>query len=528
MLRFSQEKERIIDKLKEIQYLFDEIKATIEIDESLYNNIRDKIDTGIKKVSNEKFEIAIFGAFSDGKSSILSALTKSLDIPIAPEPTTDKIQEYRYGDYLIVDTPGLFAKDLSVHDEITKKYISEANVVIYVVDASNPIKESHLETLDWLMKDLNKIEASIIVINKMDKTCDLEEEQAFQNTRKIKKDVVKTLLRDKLGIENFDRIVCIAADPYQMGLEEWFKREEEYRRLSRIDELQKLIDSFVESAKDRLQKEAGLSVIRDIIIKLTNELEENYNKRSEALEILETQFKEIENRINAFENDIKRASKNIFDELKNLKSELTIKLSNCSSIDELNLFLSNEFGIDGYIFERTVQEIFSTHLDSLQMAKRNILVSFDNTFRYYSEFFDEFTKAGFKIGSKALSQINNIAILKVRDLLKIPHKFKPWEAVKLAKVLNKLGVILSVISEMLEIVEQIKFKKKKQEILKEIDDIFKELFSMTEEDKLKEYIGYAEIEEIKNKSDLEKTINELKDTLEKIALFKNRLEAIVR
>jgi len=267
MLNFSHEKEMILNKLREIQAVFDEIKETIGMNESLYNDINQKIVTGIEKVKDEKFHISFFGAFSDGKSSILSAITKSLDIPIAPEPTTDKVEVYEHGDYFLVDTPGLFAKDLTIHDEKTKRYISEADVIIYVVDAINPIKESHLQTIEWLMKDLNKIDATIIVINKMDTVVDLEDNQYFQKVCKIKKDEVKKILHGELDIEKFDRIVCISADPYQLGLKEWFEREQEYRRLSRIEELQKTIDIFIKNAKERLQKESGLSIIRDIIIK---------------------------------------------------------------------------------------------------------------------------------------------------------------------------------------------------------------------------------------------------------------------
>jgi hypothetical protein len=63
MLNFSQEKEMILNKLREIQAVFDEIKETIGMNESLYNDINQKIVTGIEKVKDEKFHISFFRSF---------------------------------------------------------------------------------------------------------------------------------------------------------------------------------------------------------------------------------------------------------------------------------------------------------------------------------------------------------------------------------------------------------------------------------------------------------------------------------
>ena len=525
MLNFSHEKEMILNKLREIQAVFDEIKETIGMNESLYNDINQKIVTGIEKVKDEKFHISFFGAFSEGKSSILSAITKSLDIPIAPEPTTDKVEVYEHGDYFLVDTPGLFAKDLTIHDEKTKRYISEADVIIYVVDAINPIKESHLQTIEWLMKDLNKIDATVIVINKMDTTgVELEDNQSFQKVCKIKKDEVKKILHGELGIEKFDRIVCISADPYQLGLKEWFEKEQEYRRLSRIEELQKTIDIFIKNAKERLQKESGLSIIRDIIIKLNDEIKGKKDKRNIELDTLIGQSNELRNALETFEKDIRRASKNIFDELVNLKKELTTRITICTNMSELNSIILNEFGQDGYIFKRRVEDIFKTHLERLAENKRDALIKFENTFAYYSEFANKFLKNGLGLGSKLLSQINSSIILKTRDFLKISYKFKPWEAVKWAKWANRIGAILTILNGVIDIIENYIFAQRCNKIIKEIEDIFKELLEESEEDKIREQIGYSEMKDIKE--NLENNIRELGETIRKIDEYQQRLEVL--
>jgi len=435
------------------------------------------------------------------------------------------VEVYEHGDYFLVDTPGLFAKDLTIHDEKTKRYISEADVIIYVVDAINPIKESHLQTIKWLMKDLNKIDATVIVINKMDTTgVELEDNQSFQKVCKIKKDEVKKILHGELGIEKFDRIVCISADPYQLGLKEWFEREQEYRRLSRIEELQKTIDIFIKNAKERLQKESGLSIIRDIIIKLNGEIKGKKDERNIELDTLIGQSNELINALETFEKDIRRASKNIFDELVNLKKELTTQITICKSSSELNSIILNEFGEGGYIFRRKVEDIFKTHLERLAENKRYALIKFENTFTYYSEFANEFLKNGLGLGSKLLSQINSSIILKTRDFLKISYKFKPWGAVKWANWAKRSGVILAILTDVIDIIENYKFKQRSNEIIKDIEYIFKELLEESEEDKIREQIGYSEMKDIKE--NLENNIRELGETIRKIDEYHKRLEVV--
>jgi tRNA U34 5-carboxymethylaminomethyl modifying GTPase MnmE/TrmE len=95
----------------------------------------------------------------------------------------------------IVDTPGLFAdKERTVEGEqvlyadLTQQYISEAHLVLYAVDATNPLQDSHSEVVRWLLRDLNKLEATVFVINKMDEVTDLTQVDLFSQQAAIKRD----------------------------------------------------------------------------------------------------------------------------------------------------------------------------------------------------------------------------------------------------------------------------------------------------------------------------------------------------
>jgi len=544
MLEFSEEKVKMLNELSYYMNMINDMKTRLKIDESKYIEIKEKIERGIDKVKNEKFHVAFFGSFSEGKSTILSILMKSLDIPIAPDPTTDKVQEYLYEDYFVVDTPGLFAKDFEVHDEITKKYISEADVLIYVVDAVNPIKESHLNTIKWLMKDLNKINSTIIVINKMDTALnDLENDREFQEKCQIKTNEVKKVLQSDLGIENFDNIVCVSADPYNSGLNFWLEKEEEYKKLSRIENLEKALDYFVQNAKERLQKEAELSIIKDLVSRMSETVEKTKNHVFNSLEVLNTKHTELENRKKMLGKDIDVTSNILFEELKNLRADLINKVDNCKNFNDLQNFLISEIGDKCYILERKIESIFTKQLGNLNTRKIEVLKSYDDIIKDYDGFLNilndketmSYIQSAATSAGEFLKKIENTDILKARDFvtkyLGLSYKFKPWGAVKLADKMGDFGELLGKISgpiiiatTLKELWDKNKLNENILEIRKLLIDIFNELFVKCEKENIMAMIDYKALEEPEKILELENKISELNALVPYINQYQEKLK----
>jgi len=544
MLEFSKEKVKMLNELSYYMNMINDMKTRLKIDENKYIEIKEKIERGIEKVKNEKFHVAFFGSFSEGKSTILSILMKSLDIPIAPDPTTDKVQEYLYEDYFAVDTPGLFAKDFEVHDEITKKYISEADVLIYVVDAVNPIKESHLNTIKWLMKDLNKINSTIIVINKMDTALnDLENDREFQEKCQIKTNEVKKVLQSELGIENFDNIVCVSADPYNSGLNFWLEKEEEYKKLSRIENLEKALDYFVQNSKERLQKEAELSIIKDLVSRMRETVEKTKNHVFNSLEVLNTKHTELENRKKMLGKDIDVTSNILFEELKNLRADLINKLDNCKNFNDLQNFLISEIGDKCYILERKIESIFTKQLGNLNTRKIEVLKSYDDIIKDYDGFLNilndketmSYIQSAATSAGEFLKKIENTDILKARDFvtkyLGLSYKFKPWGAVKLADKMGDFGELLGKISgpiiiatTLKELWDKNKLNENILEIRKLLIDIFNELFVKCEKENIMAMIDYKALEEPEKILELENKISELNALVPYINQYQEKLK----
>ena len=240
-INITQEKENMIQKLESLHQKLKRVETEFSIDLSA---LISKVEKSKNNIKNDIFSIAFFGAFSDGKSTILSVLIDKLDIDISPEPSTDKVQPYEFEDYKIIDTPGLFSENL-IHDKLTKKYISEANIIIYTVDSVNPLKNSHLQTVKWILTDLKKFDSTIFVINKMDEVSDLEDDDDFQRNENIKKKVVSDIVHEIIGVDEELKIACVAADPFEQGLEFW-KTNDNYKKLSRIEKLEILISEFTQ------------------------------------------------------------------------------------------------------------------------------------------------------------------------------------------------------------------------------------------------------------------------------------------
>jgi len=51
-----------------------------------------------------------------------------------------------------------------------QKNISEADLIIFVTNAINPLKKNQYQTIKWLLEDLGKLEQAIFVINKLNET----------------------------------------------------------------------------------------------------------------------------------------------------------------------------------------------------------------------------------------------------------------------------------------------------------------------------------------------------------------------
>lgn len=153
-----------------------------------------KIHNAIASLADEKLKVALIGGFSEGKTSIAAAWMEKLDktsMKISHQESSNEVKVYEVGqDFVLIDTPGLFGFKEQENDDthaiekykdITKKYVSEAHLVLYVMNPTNPIKESHQEDLTWLFRTLDLLPRSIFVLSRFDEVADVEDEDDYEH-----------------------------------------------------------------------------------------------------------------------------------------------------------------------------------------------------------------------------------------------------------------------------------------------------------------------------------------------------------
>ncbi len=161
--------------------------------------------------ANHPFLMVMVGPFGSGKSSMINALLGDEVLDVGPIPTTDHIvilrrgvdmQRTRAGDIetvfypspllenlSLVDTPGLESV-FRTHDEVTRRFLHRADVVLLVMIATQVLTASNLEYLQQLKTYGKRV---MVVVNQMDLLDDAEREQV--------RDFVREQSRMHLGVD---------------------------------------------------------------------------------------------------------------------------------------------------------------------------------------------------------------------------------------------------------------------------------------------------------------------------------------
>lgn len=486
---FGESKQAIIESITRLRAILEKSGKDLELD---FSPLTSKLIEAVEQVHAEKFRIAMFGAYSDGKSSLLSALTGRTDVKIAPCPTTDKVTVYDgLADYLIVDTPGLFSGVFD-HEMKTRAYISEAHMVLYVVEAMNPLKESHQEAVRWLLSDLKKLPVTLFVINKMDDVTDLDDDEDFQESAEIKSAEIFSTLQRFASVTERPRIACVAAAPDGKPFEAWQKNLEEYERLSHIGSARAVLAEFISRARDGLQERVGASVVCDVADRALRHYSETQNMFLRQLDIAENHVKEQEKNLNALRRNLTHVHRNIREDIIAYRNDLLSTISATSNYEQLKAARKREIGEDAYVVKERIEAIEAKHSEQILKCNTAAVEGFEETNSSAARQMEMVAK---KLGagvSKVSSKLLNMSQREVGDLvLKARNKlakligkklpFNPHGALKWAKWLQKFAKVLKWLPAIAEALESIsneiqatRFRKSREKAENELDGLFHE------------------------------------------------------
>ncbi|GAA9582524.1 50S ribosome-binding GTPase [Helicobacter pylori] len=502
--QFKRNQKRNQENLKKLlDFIHTGEEYGIKVEESL----KDKIHNAMENVVGQKLKVALVGGFSEGKTSIAAAWIDRLDksMKIDHQESSDEVKIYHIDDEIeLVDTPGLFGFKEKITDsgkierykDITKKYISEAHLILYALNPSNPIKESHKDDLNWLFRTLNLLSRTIFVISRFDEEADIEDEEDYNKRFKIKKENIQNRLNDLISLSEKESlsIVAVAANPYDLGVEHWLKHKEEFQKLSHIKTLQDATQKKIKENGGKLTiiEEAKKSVIQDVVYRQMPLAKKEQQEIKREMEYLNKTLEKRRKDIQDLNGEISQARIHLREFITRYFSDLIRQVSG-TSLETFNDFVIREIGDKGINIETKVQNEFERQTQGIV----NEISKIETGFNADMSFFEKHAGAFGKIGINLLKQsgfINATNIKLARDTIAaagkfvgvdLAFKFKPWGAVRLAGNINKglplIGLAFEVLdswkeSQKIEKLEKAKremesdFNNQKQEILDLIND----------------------------------------------------------
>lgn len=517
-------------------------------------DVETKIASAIDSLENNLLNVVLFGSFSDGKTTVAAGWLEEEfeNMKIDTNESSDEICIYhsKLKNVRIIDTPGLFGdKQKSVgnvnmkYEEQTKKYISEAHLILYVVEAVNPIKDSHKNIIKWVLQDLGKLEQTIFVVNKMDDVANLEDEKDFIRNAEIKTKVIKDTLKSFLEISDEKleelNIVCVSANPYEEGLKEWFNNVQEYREISRLEGLKALTTDIIQNNAERLASEVSKSVIKDLIITKTNELNEIIYIEKQNINKQKLELKRLSFDIGLLKTDAGTALRQAKQSLGNLRDAIFYEIDGATresyySVIDRNLGVKKsgkELEV-GFSLQHNVQGIIDEAIEGLQGQTQKTAIDLEETVREINEGMQKMAASGlaelFKNAGKIpVSKIRD-GILSARNTLKLSTKFKPWGALKLAGKFAKGAAILGALVEVgisyWEKKKAEKFDKEKTEMKQSIGSFFSDILDDlgSTDDFIKKYIPAFDILQSSIK-DLQTNNVSFEEKLEKSTVWRDKV-----
>lgn len=402
---YKAQKEKNVTLLKR---LLETLEEGQQYGVSLDATVKEKLEKQISETTSEKLKVALVGGFSEGKTSIVAAWLGNFDketMKINQSESSDEVEKYEFDDLELVDTPGLFGfketEDNQKYKDITEQYVSESNIILYVMNSANPIKESHQALLKWLFTDLGLLSRTVFVLSRFDEVTDIEDEEEYSEMLRIKQENVTQRLKDFGIIDNNDvlPIVAVSANPFDEGLDYWLKNKKEYENISHIPDLQEATTNLIgfSGGAATLALQTQKSVLQDVIQQKLPLAQEKLQKGMSETITYEQTLKNSRNELEKSSANIEKARTNLSDFITNFFSDLILQVSN-TSMETFNDFFERNIGSEGVVLDQHIKNEFSRQLGSvsngLSRAHENIYTGLQD----YNNVVGDLALNGLKMG----------------------------------------------------------------------------------------------------------------------------------
>lgn len=168
------DRRRIRDRVNELEAEIKEMKKSRQLHR-------------VNRENNNVFEICLVGYTNAGKSTLLNTLADANiyakdQLFATLDPTTRKVTLNNGKEILVTDTVGFIRKlphDLIQAFKSTLEVVSHADLLLHVVDGSNPEHDNQMRVVNDVIEELGAVNVPIITaINKVDKSKELQHNTA--------------------------------------------------------------------------------------------------------------------------------------------------------------------------------------------------------------------------------------------------------------------------------------------------------------------------------------------------------------
>ena len=251
------------------------------------NKITNKLNYDLNDYKQEGLiSVAFIGQYSAGKSTIISALTGRRDIRIDADIATDKTTDYNWNNIKIIDTPGLFT-DREDHDEITYEAIDKADLLVFSLTYMlfDSVTVKNFKTLAY---DRGYAWKMMLVVNKMSDEAG-EEAEKIANYRHSLAEALKPY-----SLNDFP--VCfIDAKDYCDGIDE---DDEFLYEISRFETFIQELNQFVERRGSLAKLDTPVRIALSAVDEAQADFTHNSGGDSTFFEILNQLSRQVKNERN--------------------------------------------------------------------------------------------------------------------------------------------------------------------------------------------------------------------------------------
>ncbi|SNY58546.1 small GTP-binding protein domain-containing protein [Arsukibacterium tuosuense] len=454
--------------------------------------------------------IVFAGQYSAGKSSLIKMLTGIESIKVGAGVTTDMVTQYQYKSLNIWDTPGIHAGECEQHDATALEAIAQADLLVYVI--TNELFDDVVgAAFRNLCFNQGRAKEMMIVINKFESDSADKETKIMGITQvlepKIPEDFPIVFTDAQSFFDSLDEddeqdrqelLLLSNCDGVSKAIDEFVAQRGLYSRLTTpLQQLQIHLESKIDvlTISDPLQQ--GLVSLltqnkrvfqanrRDLIKKvganldkLNGQIVELGNRLADALGGEKEEFEKLQdNSILECERLIKAALEDIqitADEcLSDLETEL-VELANTPASLKINEALE-------------AAKKFSPEAETGNVSS----VSKDGPLKLNNTLSQSMTKSAEKgfsflaksaVGDASKTGLKSVSGSTLHTAVKeiggfFGHKFKAWDAVKIADKIGKgakfLGPAMAIFGVGMQIVDDYQQSEHEKEIIKIKRDIRK-------------------------------------------------------